>query len=374
MTTVVLAGVSVRAMAESARRGGLEAIALDAFGDEDTRAACRRWESIAGPRPFEIDPQRFVAALEAAAAESGVCAWIPGAGFESQPQAIGQGAAILPMAGTAADDVQRLRDARAFFAELDAAGVDHPPVRFEPVDDARGWLAKDAGGCGGWHVRPAETLADGVLPPGHYLQRQVDGAPMSATFLADGNTARVLGINRQRVRHFGTRHHVFRGVTGPVAIGASAMEKVRLALRRLIAAYRIKGLGSLDFMLDGERVAVLEINPRPPASFPLHERGDSLVAAHLDICLHGRWPSETASDGTVRGTEIVYARRAFTLGPEGAAHLARRRCHDRPAAGSRFEAGDPVCTLEADGPSADEVDARLAAGREELLDMLESTT
>lgn len=373
MTTVVVAGVSARAMAESARRGGFDVIVLDCFGDADTRAACRQWHGIAAGHPFEIDAQRFAAALAQAAAEPDVRAWIPGAGFESQPGAIADGAKILPMVGTRADDVRRIRDPRGFFAGLDTAAIAHPPVRHEPVNDPSGWLVKDAGGRGGWHVRPAATLDGGVLPAGSYLQREVAGVPMSATFLADGTSARLLGINRQRVRHFGTRRHVFCGVTGPIAVPPVAAERVASALRHLVPAHRLKGLGSLDFILDGDEVLVLEVNPRPPASFSLYEGAGSLIAAHLEACLDARLPPvRDTGDGRVRGLEIVYARRSLTLSPRAAEALVRPGCHDRPLAGSRFSAGDPVCSLSADGLDADDVEARLAAARDDLLTTLET--
>lgn len=375
MTAVVVAGVSARAMAESARRGGLDVIALDCFGDADTRAASRRWADIGGARPLQIDPDRFVAELVRAASEPDVRAWVPGPGFEAMPDALARGAEVLAMAGTAAGDVRRLRDARDFFASLDAAGIAHPAVRFDAGGgDATGWLVKDAGGRGGWHVRDASSLAGAPLARGCYLQREVAGVPMSATFLADGTTAHLLGINRQRVRRFGARRHVFLGVTGPVPLAGEAMHRMREALRHAVGTYRLKGLGSLDFMLDGEQVLVLEINPRPPASAALYERQASLMTAHLEACLDGRLPAaECATTGElVRGWQIVYALRPLALSAPASEYLARTGCHDRPLAGSRFAAGDPVCSLSAEGASADAVETRLTAAADELLTILET--
>lgn len=373
MTALVVAGVSARAMAESARRAGFDAIALDCFGDADTRRASRRWEGIADANaPFEIDAGRFVAALEAAAAEPDVRAWIPGAGFEARPDLLERGARVLRMAGTAAEDVRRLRDPRDFFARLDAAGIAHPAVRFDAVVEPAGWLLKDAGGRGGWHVRPAAAL-DGAPPPGSYLQREVDGVPMSATFLADGSAAHLLGINRQRVRRFGTRAHVFRGVVGPVGVPSRVAQRVVAALRRLVPAYRLRGLGSLDFVLDGHEPQVLEVNPRPPASLALYETDDGLIAPHVAACLEGRLPPAWAPDhGTVRGIEIVYARGPIVVSERAAQQLVHAGCHDRPLVGSRFAAGDPVCSVGAEGPDADAVEARLDAARDELLSLLET--
>jgi predicted ATP-grasp superfamily ATP-dependent carboligase len=118
---------------------------------------------------------------------------------------------------------------------------------------------------------------------------------------------------------------------------------------------------------------VLEVNPRPPASFPLHETDDGLIAAHVAACLDGRLPPAWAPvGGAVRGLEIVYARRPFVLSARTAEQLARAGCHDRPLAGSRFGPGDPVCSVSAAGPDADAVEARLDAACDELLSILET--
>ena len=51
---IVLVGASVRAAAESACRGGLEVVAVDCFGDEDTRLASQRWISATRPSRDDI--------------------------------------------------------------------------------------------------------------------------------------------------------------------------------------------------------------------------------------------------------------------------------------------------------------------------------
>jgi predicted ATP-grasp superfamily ATP-dependent carboligase len=49
------------------------------------------------------------------------------------------------------------------------------------------------------------------------------------------------------------------------------------------------------------------------------------------------------------------------------------QAHDLPAEGTRFAAGDPLCSLSASGLSAGQVRALLAARRDALLDTLETS-
>jgi predicted ATP-grasp superfamily ATP-dependent carboligase len=153
------------------------------------------------------------------------------------------------------------------------------------------------------------------------------------------------------------------------------------AVRRLAAAFDLRGLGSLDFLLDGDRVHLLEVNPRPPASMALYA-ARPLLAAHLRACRDGvlpDWPSSPPAPAG--GTEIVFSRHAFVLDNLVARQLSDApQVHDLPCAGTRFAAGDPVCSLDVSGSEAsqrgdtdgDAVQARLNRGREALLKTLET--
>ncbi len=440
MPRLVVAALSARLMAEAAAREGFEVIALDLFGDADTRRAARAWMPIGDPARLRIDHARTLAALEAAASRGDVLGWIPGAGFEGDPELLAAGAARLPLIGTAPDDVRRVRDPALFFGALDALGIAHPPVADEaPAADVARWLLKDSRGSGGWHIRVAARRAGSAHPAGpdtgptlerashSYAQREAPGRSMSATFVANGSDAVVLGFNvltvrpmplaapaaatraptapTPRIRPEPTRPHVYCGAIGPVPLPEAAAHEAASSVRRLAAAFRLRGLGSLDFLLDGERVLVLEVNPRPPASLALYP-GAGWIGAQLASCLDGRlppWPVRVpvrlpssvltptptsaptptptsapelvpmpmpmpmprvrsarpagdvlAPDTPLRGTEIVFAR------------------HHLPAAGTPLAPGDPLCSVDAEAPDEARLRALLAARRERWLDLLET--
>jgi predicted ATP-grasp superfamily ATP-dependent carboligase len=246
-------------------------------------------------------------------------------------------------------------------------------VRPDVPADPEGWLLKDARGCGGWHIRHAAAVRDVARPSrSWYFQREMRGVPMSATFIANGEQAMLLGINELMVRPIGARPHVYGGCIGPVAVPPDLARRIGDAVRVLSAEFGLRGWCSLDFMRDGDTLGVLEVNPRPPASLSLYaQRG--LIDAQLRACLQGELPRVGAfAPRRVAGVEIVYARRALTLAPAGAQHLASRPdVHDLPAAGAQFAAGDPICSLSATGDSAGQVSAWLGAAREALMDTLE---
>lgn len=365
-------------LAEAAACDGYSVAALDLFGDADTQRVSECWRPIGTPGSLQIDEERVLDALQELARHSAdaVIGWIPGSGFEARPELLDAGAKLLPLIGTPADAVRRVRDPIEFFATLSAHRIEHPAVRSDAPADADGWLLKDARGSGGWHIRHAAgERGAGSAGASLYFQRTASGVPMSATFIGNGSDAVLAGINELIVRPFGARPHVYCGCVGPADVTADLARCIGNAVRALTAEFGLRGWCSLDFMRDGDTFSVLEVNPRPPASLALYaQRG--LIDAQLRACLHGGLPQPAAfAPRRVGGSEIVYARRRLTLSDTGAQHLGGRSdVHDLPVAGAQFDVGDPICSLSAAGDSTEQVRAALHAARVALLHTLETTS
>ncbi|HSW08748.1 ATP-grasp domain-containing protein [Aquabacterium sp.] len=387
MPVLAVAALSARMMAEAAATDGFSVIALDLFGDQDTRRAAAQWLPIGDPAALRIDAPRVLSALHALAARGDVMGWVPGGGFEGLPELLAQGAAVLPLLGTAPPAVRRVREPDAFFGFLAAQRIAHPETQALPPTDSRGWLLKSALGSGGWHIRHAPQHGGTSVPAHHYFQRELAGTPMSATFLANGRDAVVLGFNELLVRRIGSRPYVYGGAIGPVPLPPATAAAVTATVRALAAEFALCGLGSLDFLRDppdGERFTVLEVNPRPPATLWAHARGlaQGAMGAHVQACLQGVLPAQRplpepetlSAPDAVSGLDIVYARRPLVLGVAAVARLAARPdLHDLPWSATAFEAGDPVCSVSARGAHCAQVKARLQAARDDVLNELETT-
>jgi predicted ATP-grasp superfamily ATP-dependent carboligase len=372
MPALAVAAVSARLLAEAAARDGYTVVALDCFGDADTRRASAAWHAIGrAGQPLHIDGVRALAALRQVAARGDAIGWIAGSGFEAEPECLAQGAAVLPLLGSAPAALRRLRAPSALFDRLDALAIAHPETRLDPPQGHAGWLRKDAGGHGGWQVRRL-TEAEHDLPvAGRYYQREIPGTPMSASFIANRREARVLGFNRLRVRAFGARPFVYAGAVGPLPLPPRAARAVVDALQALVREFEIAGLGSLDFLLDGDAASVLELNARPSASMALY--GDGWLRAHVRACVDGELPDATPDAAhAAAGHEILYAERPLQLSAAAAKALeAVPHCHDRPAAGMRFAIGDPLCSHSARAADEAQLESRLAAQRTALRRILE---
>lgn len=374
MRRLAVAAFSARVLAEMAALEGCDVVALDLFGDRDTRSAASRWIGLGDPATLHIDAGRLLAALDELRAH-GADGWLAGSGFDGRAELLAEGARRLPLLGNDPATVARVRDPRLFFAALDELGIAHPAVTHDWPEDRRGWLVKDAGGSGGVHIQPAERISLRQLSASAYLQRERPGVPMSATFIANGRDAVVLGCNEQLVRPLGGWRFLYCGVIGPVPLAPALQAEAGHIVQQLAARFGLCGLGSLDFLLDGDRLEVLELNPRPPASLALYPRidGGGPIEAHLRACAGGALPVVDARASSVLGTEIVFARGPLRLQERQTAWLAgQQEVHDLPWPGHVWSAGEPVCSVTAQGASASAVREQLARRRDMLLNTLET--
>ena len=378
VTRLAVAAISARMLAESAAQAGFAAVALDLFGDRDTRLASAEWSPIGAPMGLQIDAELTLQALQRVARRGETLGWVAGSGFEALPDLQEQGAQVLPLIGTPAASVRRVREPATFFGFLDAVQIAHPQVSAAPPADLSGWLLKSARGTGGWHIRHALPRAEVAVPEHHYFQRHAPGLPMSATFIANGRDACVLGFNELIVRSVNGRPFVFCGAIGPVPLPAAVASQVVRAVRLLAAEFSLRGACSLDFMLDGDEVSLLEVNPRPSASMACYAQHlpQGVMAAHVRACLQAELPQIDARDlarRSVHGHHIVFARRRLVLGDAATARLAEQaHCHDLPFGAAAFNVGDPVCSASAAAATGELVRTQLTQRREALLNTLDT--
>ncbi len=353
---VLIIAASGRALAASARRGGFVPLVADWFADQDMTALAESHVHLADGLSRGMQADALDGALEMLAAGRLPCGVVCGTGFEDRPALLAAIAARWRLLGNGADVVAQVKDPLGFAALCRTAEIAHPDTA-EAVGDGEGWLVKRRGGSGGAHVGPADEQTSSRT----YAQRRVDGAAVSALFLADGRDAMVLGFSAQWAAPAPGRPFRYGGAVQPAALAPELRDELTDAVRRLVTLVPLRGLNSADFLVDGPRFWLLEINPRPGATLDLFEPEDgSLFAAHLDACA-GRLRAPPAP-ADARAATIVYATHDIVAVP---ALDWPAWTTDRPHAGTAIPAGAPLCTVHAAAATASDarrlVDERHAA-------------
>jgi predicted ATP-grasp superfamily ATP-dependent carboligase len=357
---IVIAALSARMLAQSARHAGLRPIALDLFGDRDTCRAAH-WLRAGNTGAMALDPDRLRETLARLAHRHDLLGWVAGTGFEGHPSWLDRGARHLRLLGNDAATVAYVKDPHHFFGLLDALDIAHPEIRFTPPDTL-GWLQKQIGGSGGWHVRRWVHGMDAMSTTTHYFQRELPGTPMSLLFLADGEHIAPIGFNRLMCEPLARHPFAFGGVIGPVPLAPAPAADMIHAAGALVRHLGLRGLNGIDFILHRGQAQVLEINPRPPATLALYDARvpGGLMRAHVDAC-NGTLPILPLFDDAPAGVRIVYADSNRTVSEQDSARMtAAAWVHDLPRVGVHLGAGEPWCSVSASGADVDLVAALLA--------------
>ena len=345
---ILIAGLTTRALAESAVRAGAEIVTVDYFGDLDQERLCETHPLRARGRGYSAGE-----ILEVARGLS-YDAVVYCGGLENHPDVVAELARDRVLLGNAPDALRRVRDPRALFRYLAGSGFTVPDTRVatDPLPAAGRWLLKPARGGGGQGIR---AWAGQQPAPTQILQELVEGVSASASFAADGRRSVVLGWTEQL---HAPRSYRYAGNIMPLEAVAAARKEVAAIADALAREYGLRGLNGFDFVLRGDRPVVLEVNPRYCASMELVERagGRSVFGLHLAAC-RGELPDRADEIADVWGKAIVYATR--TVAAPDTTEWLTWGVRDVPHPGEVIRAGHPICTVIASGSTRPACEAGL---------------
>lgn len=371
---LLIVGASGRAAAASARRAGFEPYVIDLFADVDTRRLAPT---------LRCPPDRYPGAIPGLADEHPPGPFIYTGGLENHPDCVGALTRRRRLFGVAPDVLRPIREPHWLATALSGRFKSLPetikPTGCHPPDPGRIWLRKPDRGAGGRGVRFArpEDWAPADQPCDYHLQEFIPGDSYSALFLSPrAGTSRCFAVLRQLVGEpwlhappFG-----YSGNIGPLPI----IDTFRPQLERLAASVGASqgliGVWGIDFILNGNDVYPVDLNPRYTASVELYEYGRdvSLLARHCEVFgetsggnhVHG---SQSNRD-LVIGKAVYYAPHAIVFpasGPwdDSISHCTeiwnRPEFADIPDPGTVTETGHPVLSILTDGRTEDDCLERL---------------
>lgn len=367
-TSLLILANSGRAIAESAYRGGYHATVLDGFCDQDTLAVADCWPNT---KAFSrLDADELIEEMDSLFAEypGGM---VYGAGLEGASLLLRRLSTCCRLFGNDPSVLEMLLNPRRFFSLLDRLRIPYPEVCFSPPCSTaeKTWLIKRAGSCGGQGVAyfdPERAASDSAC----YYQRHVAGRVMSILFIADGKRHRTIGYNRLRINAGNApAPFLYTGAVGQSTLSDTRRQQVELTVERLVSDLALLGVNSLDFILDDDGIYVLDLNPRLPATLELYEHlvTDGWIKHHIRACLGELPVVPIVGSAVMHGQLIVYTPRTIEI---PYSMTWPQWVKDRPVAGACIAKGQPLCSLLAQGDSAEGVEAMLQQYQEEILRVL----
>ncbi len=349
--TIAVVGASVRAAAFSLLRAGCNVVAADLFADADLQREC----PAARIADYPVGLADWLANTECDG-------WLYTGAFENHADLIDRMAAMRPLLGNRGDSLRQARDPLELQEIMRTARLNFPETK--PCDGsppgAGEWLHKTGqGGNGSGVTQSVQAPASG------YWQKRITGIPGSAQFFG----SHLCGMTRQIVGESWTGAGPFQyaGTLAPWELPSTVANELGRAGELLANQHGLVGLFGVDFIFDGDRAWIIEVNPRVTAAVEVVERtsGVNLLAQHLaefEIVVKEAQPPAVPAAGKT----ILYAKHPLAVSRSlsdqllnAAGTLDSPQFADIPHAGTKISLGEPILTVLAEGTEINEVEAKL---------------
>jgi uncharacterized protein len=290
---------------------------------------------------IELNPLLEGLSYLAGEAPSPVLGCVAGSGFEDRPELLNRIAERWPLLGNDAETIAWVKSV-GFFDMLDRLQIAHPRTQCEPPS-SEGWLTKRRGAAGGSHI--ARYVPGAPTSASAYFQERVKGVAVSALFVGNGTDACVLGFSEQWNEPGPASPFRYGGSARPVSIAAKLQDEMTASVLKVCTAFKLKGLGSADFIVDQENgtTFLLEINARPGATLDIFDDEiQPLLKLHVDAILDGKLTTVNLALEGAMASAIVYAseRVRITENIDWPDWVA-----DRPKARESIDKNRPICTV-----------------------------
>lgn len=368
---ILVLGSSTRSLAQSARRAGYAFFTLDVYGDRDQKAVCENYSI-----HRDLGGEERVEVLCDHASRMAYTHLVYGSGFENYPELVERLARGRTLLGNPPEILQQVRDWRIFSRRLKRLGIPFPESEVVGLKEGLEVLGQEPGR---WLIKPLKGgggrfICDGTQSPGLedgevLLQERLRGTPASASVVATGEEAWLVGTTEQLVGD-GKRPYIYRGNIAPLTADREVLEAVEEASLAIAREFGLVGFNGLDFMIDGATPYVLEVNPRPTGAMEVLERayGVNLFDLHVKGCMDRLDEVQIKPGGRFYGREV-----AFADGPVPFPEDVPGYMRDVPHPGEVVPTGSPLCTVLASGRTRQECLRLLKERGKRLKGLLDST-
>ncbi len=341
----LIIGLTVRPLAASAKNAGFNVYTIDLFADVDMKL-----NSVSALKA-EFDGVGFESGslFQCVDQLDPKCKMpvIYGGGFEHNVEQLLALTERRPLWGIQPNTISQLQASKQLFESLGELGFRVPQTRFDCPGTEGNWLQKSIGGSGGLHV---EYVQNGGLSSqaDNYYQSFINGKIITATLNCYDELTEVVGFSEQWCAPDScSGEFVYGGaVSIPKAdLSKDMVEEIQGAIKKLAIKFKLRGLASLDMIVTEDQWYFLELNPRPSATFELHEGKSSFLFAHYKAFEGQHLPLRSLTlDGKYMAHFVIYAKHEFSVPNK---FDWPNWVRDIPESREAFEPGDPVCTVYA---------------------------
>lgn len=369
MYEYIIISVSARALAESASKAGYNISVIDSFSDKDTQLVSNDVHKVSY-NSDGFNETELLSTIKNILVTSPNAVLLLGTGFESTPDLIKKLKSIAPVLSNSRETINVVKNPVGLSKILGRHGIEYPQTQLNKPDVSKKFLRKKIAGQGGDHISWYENESE---IPDSYFQEFISGDVYSALFIANGKNAKLIGVNQQlQSDDFNDLPFLYKGAIKLNRNIIKNIESIDNIIKIITTEGNLTGLCGLDYInRNNSEVVVLEVNPRPPATFELYEQQHLLFNAHI-ASFNGELiniDEENTDNEIYNGHAILYAKHDLIISGDMSWPEWTK---DIPQAKTIIHARHPVCSVHAKENSIDKTKAMLFNRLSQIEAMIEA--
>jgi predicted ATP-grasp superfamily ATP-dependent carboligase len=227
---------------------------------------------------------------------------------------------------------------KVFFQELRKQKINFPRISKKPKQNGK-WLVKEYKSFGGIKVKPFKQSHN--INKKEYLQKFIDGDSISVQFFVENNNIKILAICDQIITNSEMGLFLVKSIITK-KIQKKLLKIIYNLVKKISKIFLLKGINNLDLIIEGKKVFLLEVNPRPGLSTKI------LDSIHKNLFKIKSPKKKTAFNGYYSST-VIYARKEIKINHRKILFLKKnshsKQFSELPNLGDIIRVDEPICLL-----------------------------
>ena len=253
---------------------------------------------------------------------------------------------------------------KSFFEELQKQKINFPRISKQPKNNGK-WLIKEYQSFGGTKVKL--FTASKYINKKSYLQKFIHGDLVSVQFFVENQNVEILSICDQITKKSKKGLFLIKSLVTK-KIKTNLSKKILSLVKKITKTFSLKGINNLDLILQGEKIFLLEVNPRPGLSTNI------LNSNYKNIFKIKTQKKKITYNGHHSST-VIYARKEIKINKRKKIFL-KKFCHSKlfselPNLGDIIKVDEPICLLHLKSKDRILLKKRIEQKQSEFLEKIE---
>ena len=228
---------------------------------------------------------------------------------------------------------------KSFFKELQKQKINFPKISKQPKKNGK-WLIKDYQSFGGTKVKTFKGSE--YINERSYLQKFIDGDLISVQFFVENKNIEILAICDQVIKNTREGFFLIKSlITKNIKIGL--VKKIYNLVKKISKTFSLKGVNNLDLILQGRKIFLLEVNPRPGLS-------TNILHSNYKNIFKIKSPVKKITYSGYYSSTIIYARKEIKINKTKQIFLKKNYFFSKlfselPNLGDIIKVDEPICLL-----------------------------